>query len=363
MRKIRYSLILLVFGLAMNSFASQGPEALRLQSEHKERMDFNKKRLDEMQGKLQVIGRILASKEGKLATLNNAKFDLQTEMTELGSQLQTLQSEVMTKQNKISRLIKALVAQRTSPDSSMTMIIVEKTIRENIVKLEGELKDSEQKMIDLKSKIVVVTQNFQNFSDQENSLTEQLKELKDTRSETIVEMSEIEKKIDELLKIKFVDNTSAASGNNRNFSVIMPLESFKESTVVKKGITLRFHESVALLAPANGRVAYLGQLGNLGDVVIIDHGEDYRSILLGKASYTIAAGDEVSKGDVIGHAKIGESAAGGTGQIYFEVRYKNVPKPVSSFIDSKFNVQDVRNAGIAGAGAGNVSLNSSKSVR
>ncbi|HAZ12041.1 MAG: hypothetical protein A2X86_06685 [Bdellovibrionales bacterium GWA2_49_15] len=334
----RILLFLAVIGMAPCSFGNQRPEAARLQSDHQQRVEFNKKRLDEMQGKLQMLGRILASKEGKLATVNNAKFDLEIEMGDLDLKLKTLQPEVNVKQNKISRLIKTLVALITSKDDSMASLIIVKALREDIVKREMELKDLEQQMISLKSKIMIVAQNLRSFSDQETALSEQLVELKETRTETLEAMSEIEKKIDELLKVKLVDDSVPVKTKGQSFSVILPLESFGQSRVTKKGMTLHFRERVAILAPANGRVAYLGQLGNLGEVVIIDHGQEYRSILLGKANYTIGAGDNLSKGDVIGYAKgdsLGEATAG---QIYFEIRHKNVPKAVSSFIDSQYNV-------------------------
>ncbi|MBI2521966.1 MAG: peptidoglycan DD-metalloendopeptidase family protein [Bdellovibrio sp.] len=330
--------VLALVGLAINCFGYQPLEVARLQSEHLQRMEFNRKRLDEMQGKLQMLGRILATKEGKMATVNNAKFDLEIEMGDLELKLKILQTEVSAKQNKISRLIKALVVRLASKDDSMTNLIVVKSLKENIVKLESQLKDSEQQMIHLKSKIWVVTQNLRNFGEQESILAEQLLELKESRAETLEVMSEIEKKIDELLKVKLVDDSVLVKAKERNFTVIIPLESYGQSRITKKGMTLHFRDKVAILAPANGRVAYLGQLGNLGDVVIIDHGQEYRSILLGKASYIIGIGDTLTKGDVIGHAKVDSLNDIATGQIYFEIRHKNIPKLVTSFIDSQYNV-------------------------
>ena len=320
------------------SFGYQRPEVARLQSEHKQRILFNKKRLDEMQGKLQMLGRMLASKEGKLATVNNAKFDLESEMGDIDLKLKSLHSEVSLKQNKISRLIKTLVVVVTSKDDSMASLILVKVLRENIIKLDGELKDFEKQMIHLKSKIMVVTQGLRNFGEQETMLAEQLLELKETRTETLEAMSEIEKKVDELLRVRLVDDSIPERTKAHNFMVIMPLESYRQSIVTKKGITFRCQDRVAILAPANGRVAYLGQLGNLGEVAIIDHGGEYRSILLGKATYTVGNGANISKGDVIGHAKVDGLSDKSSGQIYFEIRHKNVPKPVTSFIDSKYTV-------------------------
>ncbi len=83
------------------------------------------------------------------------------------------------------------------------------------------------------------------------------------------------------------------------------------------GVELRAPVGTAVRAVFGGRVAFTGQHGDYGKLVILDHGDRWFSVSANLGSYDVKAGDEVSRG-----ARIGVVGAEGSGaMVYFEIRH------------------------------------------
>jgi septal ring factor EnvC (AmiA/AmiB activator) len=67
-----------------------------------------------------------------------------------------------------------------------------------------------------------------------------------------------------------------------------------------RGLTLATPPGAAVVAPASGRIAYAGRFRGYGDIVIIDHGHGWKSVLAGLASTNIDAGGRAVAGQPIG---------------------------------------------------------------
>jgi septal ring factor EnvC (AmiA/AmiB activator) len=62
-----------------------------------------------------------------------------------------------------------------------------------------------------------------------------------------------------------------------------------------------------VIAPAAGRVAYAGKFRDYGNIVIIDHGGGWTSLVSGLGTATVGVGESVAQGDMIGRAAAGDS--------------------------------------------------------
>ena len=89
--------------------------------------------------------------------------------------------------------------------------------------------------------------------------------------------------------------------------------------VTAQGLSWRTAAGAAVVAPADGRVAFTGPYRTYGRIVIIEHGGGVLSLLAGLASASVAAGQTVRAGGVIG--RMGEADP----TLYFEVRSGGVP--------------------------------------
>lgn len=90
--------------------------------------------------------------------------------------------------------------------------------------------------------------------------------------------------------------------------------------VTSKGIFIRASEGSEVKAVAAGRVVYADWLRGFGNLMIIDHGNQYMTIYGNNQSLLKSAGDIVKTGDVI--ATAGNSGGNNESGLYFEMRYQ-----------------------------------------
>jgi|GEM_PF-6880571 len=97
----------------------------------------------------------------------------------------------------------------------------------------------------------------------------------------------------------------------------MPLNHVVDKNVNSEGAEL-FYESIEpVFASASGKIIYLNELSSYGKVLIIDHGNNLKTVLLGQVDYSVRQGDLVTRKEVIGRAKCEK---GKICKLYLELR-------------------------------------------
>jgi septal ring factor EnvC (AmiA/AmiB activator) len=76
-------------------------------------------------------------------------------------------------------------------------------------------------------------------------------------------------------------------------------------------------------ALAQGTVAYAGWLRGYGQLVIVDHGDNYHSIAAHLGSVDVHVGEAVTQGQALG--KVGDTGSLRGTVLYFELRHRGVP--------------------------------------
>jgi septal ring factor EnvC (AmiA/AmiB activator) len=94
-----------------------------------------------------------------------------------------------------------------------------------------------------------------------------------------------------------------------------------QTYVDRKGIDIKVAQRESIRAVADGKVAYASFLKGYGNVVIIDHGDQYLSLYANARSIRVHSGDDVGAGETLGEA----SAEGGDDRMYFELRHGKSP--------------------------------------
>ena len=74
---------------------------------------------------------------------------------------------------------------------------------------------------------------------------------------------------------------------------------------------------------AAGRVVFADWLRGFGNLLIVDHGEDYLTIYGSNESVFKAVGDQVQTGDVV--ATVGATGGSTESGLYFEIRRQGKP--------------------------------------
>ena len=96
--------------------------------------------------------------------------------------------------------------------------------------------------------------------------------------------------------------------------------------VHSRGLTLAPEPGAAVVAPARGRVAFAAPFRNYGNVVILDHGRGWSSVITDLETLDVAPGRVVSRGTRLGRA------AASTPRITVELRRDGRPVPVAGLV-------------------------------
>ncbi len=109
-----------------------------------------------------------------------------------------------------------------------------------------------------------------------------------------------------------------------------PVEDFLTFTPSPKGVTFKYQAVQPVKAVGQGKVVFAGDLAAYGQVVLIDHGEDLRTVLLGRMDIRVKKNDTVQDGQIIAYTTNDSKQAQ---NLYFEVRKKNTAQNTILWLD------------------------------
>ncbi|HET9597628.1 MAG TPA: peptidoglycan DD-metalloendopeptidase family protein, partial [Anaeromyxobacteraceae bacterium] len=92
---------------------------------------------------------------------------------------------------------------------------------------------------------------------------------------------------------------------------------------VQKGLDIRAPAGADVRAVAPGRVVHAGWFKGYGNIVILDHGDGYHTLVAHLASMSTAMGEEVEPGVLLG--TVGDTGSLKGTYLYFEIREKGRP--------------------------------------
>ncbi|WP_306251359.1 murein hydrolase activator EnvC [Parvularcula sp. IMCC14364] len=88
-----------------------------------------------------------------------------------------------------------------------------------------------------------------------------------------------------------------------------------------EGLRIETRGGAIVTSPFNGKVVFAESLGRLGNVFILDVGENYHVIMMGIASLEVSAGEQINAGEPIGYM----SDANEREELHFEIRRNREP--------------------------------------
>jgi septal ring factor EnvC (AmiA/AmiB activator) len=110
-------------------------------------------------------------------------------------------------------------------------------------------------------------------------------------------------------------------------------QTISSSNLRWQGVIIQAPEGNNVRSVSHGRVAFSDWLRGMGNLIIIDHGNNYLSLYGHNQSLFKTTGEWVEAGDIIG--SIGNSGGQQEPGLYFEIRIKGKPQNPSRWCDSK----------------------------
>jgi len=95
------------------------------------------------------------------------------------------------------------------------------------------------------------------------------------------------------------------------------------TVTVQNGVDIAAARGETVRAVAPGRVVHAGWFKGYGNLVIVDHGDGYHTLVAHLESMTAAAGEEVEAGGLLG--TVGDTGSLKGAYLYFEVRERGKP--------------------------------------
>lgn len=111
-------------------------------------------------------------------------------------------------------------------------------------------------------------------------------------------------------------------------TVVTGLGELSDTGVRARGLTLATAPGAEIVAPTAGRVIYAGRFRRYGNIVIVDHGGGWTSLIAGLDTMLVKVGDPLSQGSTIGRAPRSDAP-----RITIELRRQGRPVDLAQLLD------------------------------
>ena len=252
----------------------------------------------------------------------------------------------------LSRKILVTNLQRRLIDLDGTMK-TNKAFQDDVERLYQRLEDSmrtEKELVSIMKELEIKKKNLHANIDSENAKkTNAQNYFDDLKNKMAMERDSLHKsqlkekllpvQITEEIKIPSQQLEHASGAINKTAlsgaDFVLPLALFQGIDYKKKGVTFNFQGKNEVRAPKGGKVVYTGSLASYGNVLMIDHGNDTRTVLLGQFDYNVKNGDAIQASQIVGYTNPRSQNGLGDGKIYFEVRKNNLAQNTYLLLDKK----------------------------
>lgn len=204
-----------------------------------------------------------------------------------------------------------------------------KAREDELISLEAKVKDFDLKLAELRKneeELAVVIKELE--SRKKIAMEKYLGKVHDKKiAESKVQKVKLSQRLNKVRE-KFSAAPKVELRPDRHFG--RPVEDFVSYTSSPKGVTFRYQSVQPIKAVGAGKVVFAGDLASYGQVVLIDHGNDLRTVLLGKMNIKVKKNDSVKNGEVLAYT-LNESKE--AQNLYFEVRKKNTAQNTILWLD------------------------------
>lgn len=299
-----------------------------------------KSKLQQHNSELLELGAMIKSLDHKISNRQQNYLKNLEDIKMISSGLDTIKPLLSVKMKELERLkhneMKAFQLRVLSEvDNSSEDYLIEKAfLNKQLKKLAREYDRVNKEIIQMKRKTSQYQAQLSSLKQTESSLHQIIFDLENRKKDygqTYVNkveiINELEQKVDNTIALTHIES----KGTQPLFSqrLLLPLKKFLSYKGSKKGVTFKYNESLPVYATSAGKIAFSGELAAYGKVVIIDHGNGFRSVILGDLDTRVNKDDLVIPEQVIAYTKTDN---GISKSLYYEIRKRNKVQNTLSFL-------------------------------
>jgi len=295
------------------------------------------------------MGARLSTLEKEIGSKNNLYLSSLQQIKQFESDIKMYRDELTKKQKEVSESQienkNILQSYLLESENESTEPWQRKVHFELLKQAQNKLKTKENELLGFQAKVNEFDQKLTSLRLNEEELSQVIKELenrKKTAMEKYLAKVESKKKIESKVQGQKVHTRLAAVKKELSDAPMVvtrpdrffakPVEDFLSLTSSPKGVTFKYNAVQPVKAVGSGKVVFAGDLASYGQVVLIDHGNDLRTVLLGKMNIKVKKNDTVRDGEVLAYTLNDSKEAQ---NLYFEVRKKNSAQNTILWLDQR----------------------------
>ncbi len=220
--------------------------------------------------------------------------------------------------------LKQVLVQGFGKISTPAQVLSRKLVLKLLKKELAELNLIHQKRAKLIKNMEASRQKYEDLRKVESDLLSLMNEMEESKKEKSLRYVRLKEENDKLReKLKFRKAKTLAK--RKKLKLIperfkTPLSKYIDMEYGKKGVTYKFNSRQVVRTSRPGKIIHTGSLSTYGNVVMVDHGNEVKSIYLGQFLPSVKKGQAVIAGASLGKTF---DVAKNEGKLYFEVRKKN----------------------------------------
>lgn len=334
----------LIFFLSFNCMGAIAPATPQLTQTKKDLLQVEVE-LKEIAGSIQTLESTLGKKNNQYLEYGKQKEINQKAMEEIRTQLKKSEENLNYRKVRAASELRGLIMGQLDEGVSSANLLSKKIL---IKELSSEMKQIQSELTynqKLQENLAIEEEKILKYENTQAQLLSVMEEMEARKLALAGEYSQKQaskKQINEkYFKIistepKVINPTKTApsmanSENNLGINFFPPISNPRSVDYQDKGVNFFFSKPRSqVLATQKGKIIYSGALSTFGNVIMIDHGDETRSILLGEFKPLVSKGEAVVVGQIIGESDV---EIGKDSKVYFEVRKKNIIQKTVSLID------------------------------
>jgi murein DD-endopeptidase MepM/ murein hydrolase activator NlpD len=294
-----------------------------------------------------VLGARLSSLEKEIGTKNNLYISSVEQIKQFEAdvklyreKLAEIHTQVRQAQSDNKRIVQSFLVEAENLDTEEWQ---KKAHLELLKQAQTRLKSKEEELISFENKVTEFDLKLSTLRSNEEELASVIKELENRKksamdlyltkvqskklAETKVQKLKLKTKI---AKVREQFNPSPIVLKKPDRFFKNPVDDFLTFSASPKGVTFKYQSIQPVKAVGDGKVVYAGDLANYGQVLLIDHGDDLRTVLLGKMDIRVKKNDAVKDGQILAYT---QNTSKEDQNLYFEVRKKNTAQNTILWLD------------------------------
>lgn len=341
------SLILLSILIASSfAFGANNPSFNNVNKQ----VNVSRKKIDTYKSSIQSIETKLQVKNEDYMQAMKSRQDLDYKIYDLEKNLNQSLFELEQDKIKVKKTIRH-VALSYMENSTHDDLVKSQLLLKSLKKEKNEIQSKIDYCKNLKEKTTKLRLTLNETIAVERELYAVLQDLESEKNSTVKEFlaekenhEKLKSELHKLEKIQRIAKQKAAKKQraaNKSSSLVadfaIPLKKYISVENGKKGITYTVKSGQEILATKDGKVEYVGSLANVGNVIMVDHGNDVRSIYLGDLTANVKKGQGIAAGTQLAKTRF-SIKKGNLSKVYFEIRKKNTAQNTASLVNKKLNI-------------------------